>query len=280
MDLGLSDKPVLVTGGGSGIGRATALLAARHGAAVGVCDRDATAAEAVAAEIVQAGGTSIALVFDVIDEPAMEAALDKLSATFGPIRGLVACAGISRPAAAADMTDEIWNLVIGVNLTGVFQSCQSAGRRMIAEGGGSIVTIGSTAALGGHAGRAHYCASKHGVVGVTKVLALEWGHLGIRVNCVAPGAIDTPLLRNGVPADHVDAVLRDRTPMQRLGRADDVASAVLFLLSDAADHVNGAVLPVDGGASSGYMARWNGRDLASNTLLAAGVYSLPQESAR
>ena len=275
MDYGIRGRVIVVTGGGSGIGRGTSLLAAAQGAIVGVADANAEATEKVAAEIAAAGGTAMALAFDVVDEQATEAALDRLEAAHGPISGLVACAGISRPQPVEQMTDEIWNLVIGVNLTGLFQSCQSVGRRIIRAGkGGAIVTIGSTDSLGGHSGRAHYCASKHGVVGVTKVLALEWGHMGVRVNCIAPGAVDTPLLRNGVPGDHIDLVLQDRTPMNKLGNGDDLGRAALFLLSDAASYVNGVVLPVDGGVTSGYMARWNGRDLSSNALLEKGVYQL------
>lgn len=279
MDFGLRGRVVLVTGAGSGIGRATALRLADQGAMVGVGDRDEPAAAAVSDAIARGGGSALPLCFDVVDAPATEAALDRLEGAFGAASGLVACAGLSRPRPAAEMTDAVWDLVIGVNLTGVFQSCQSAGRRMIRGGGGAIVTIGSTASLGGHPGRAHYCASKHGVVGLTKVLALEWGHLGVRTNCVAPGAVETPMLRGGLPPDHIDQVLVDRTPADGLASADDVAGAALFLLSDAARHVNGAVLPVDGGASTGYLNRWNGRDIASNAPLERGPYGPSPETA-
>lgn len=218
------------------------------------------------------GVRALALPLDVTDEVALEEAGARVRAELGVPDGLIASAGISRAEAAEDLSDEIWDAVIGVNLTGVFLACQTIGRQMISRGRGSIVTIASLDALGGHAGRAHYCASKHGVVGLTMTLALEWGRLGVRVNAVA-GAVDTPLLRGGVPAEFIDGVLLDRTPLARLSTAEDQAMACLFLLSDAAAYVNGAVLlPVDGGISTGCFTRWNGADYASNVLLARGVY--------
>lgn len=272
MHFGLGGQIVLVTGGGSGIGRAAGLMAAQSGAAVAVCDVRSEAADAVAAEIVAAGGRAIALAFDVADEEATEAAFATCDATLGPVTGLVACAGISRPAPAEDVTDEDWATVLGVNLTGCFLSCRAAGQRMIKAGRGAIVTIASTDALGGHAGRLHYAATKHGVIGLTKTLALEWGRFGVRVNSVAPGPVDTPLLRAGVPGDYIEGVLVDRTPLNRLSNADQQASAILFLLSEAAAHITGVMLPVDGGMNTGYFNRWNGADLASVGLLESGAY--------
>ena len=273
VDFGLGGRVVVVTGGGSGIGRATALLAARSGAAVGVGDRNAEAAAAVAAEIVAAGGKAAALAFDVVDEQATDAAFENCERTLGPVDGLVACAGISCNAAAENVTDEDWAAVIEINLTGAFLTCRAAGRRMIARKGGAIVTIASTDGIGGHSGRIHYSASKHGVIGLTKGLALEWGRFGVRVNCVAPGPVETPLLHAGLPDSYIEDVLVDRTPLARLSAADDQANACLFLLSDAAAHVTGIVVPVDGGMNTGYFNRWNGADFASVALLERGVYA-------
>ena len=266
------DPVVFVTGGGSGIGRAMALMAARYGARVAVGDVNEPGARETVGLIAEAGGTALALALDVTSQQQTTTAVEHCEARFGPITGLITCAGTSQPQPSEDMTDAVWERIIGLNVTGTMLSCQTVGVRMLARGMGAIVTIGSTDSLGGHGGRAHYSASKHAVVGLTKVLALEWGHLGVRVNCLAPGAVDTPLLRGGVPADQIQEVLFDRTPMERLGSGDDMAGAAMFLLSSLASYVNGAVLPVDGGVTTGYIARWNGRDLASNTLLLSGAY--------
>jgi len=273
VDYRLGGRVILITGGGSGIGRATALLAANCGAAIGVGDVRPEAAAAVSAEIVAAGGRAVALPFDVSDEAATEASFSQCETALGPLDGLVACAGISRNAAAERVADEDWDAVMAINLTGCFLSCRAAGQRMIRNGRGSIVTIASTDALGGHSGRVHYSASKHGVIGITKVLALEWGRFGIRVNCVAPGAVETPLLHAGVPDSYIEDVLLDRTPLAKLASADDQANACLFLLSDAAPHITGIVMPVDGGMNTGFFNRWHGADLASAKLLERGIYA-------
>jgi NAD(P)-dependent dehydrogenase (short-subunit alcohol dehydrogenase family) len=272
LDFCLAGQVIMITGGGSGIGRQTALLVARQRARVVVCDANGNAAKAVSEEVRSAGGEATAAVFDVTDQQATEAAVQDVESSFGPIDGLVAAAGISRPHRAEELPLDMWNTVIAVNLTGVFISCQAVGRRMIVRGRGAIVAIASGDAFGGHAGRAHYCASKYGVVGLVQTLAIEWGRHGVRVNATAPGAVDTPLLRGGVPADFIEDVMIDRTPMQRLASADDQAMSCLFLLSEGARFINGAVLPVDGGATAGYLTRWNGADYASNALASKGIY--------
>jgi NAD(P)-dependent dehydrogenase (short-subunit alcohol dehydrogenase family) len=272
---GLDGRVILVTGGGSGIGRAAGLMAAASGAAIGVGDVRAEAAEAVAAEITAGGGRALALPFDVADDAATEAAFAACAAALGEVDGLVACAGISRPAAAEDIADADWDAMMAINLTGCFLSCRAAGRSMLRLGRGSIVTIASTDALGGHSGRLHYAASKHGVVGITKTLALEWGRFGVRVNSVAPGPVDTPLLHAGVPGSYLDGVLVDRTPLARLADATQLAHAILFLLSDAAAQITGVLLPVDGGMNTGYFNRWHGADLGSQSLLDSGAYAVP-----
>lgn len=272
LEFGLAGQVIMVTGAGSGIGRRTALLAAAQRARVVVCDANGDAAKAVGEEIRITGGEAFSATFDVTDQHATEAAVQDAERILGPVVGLVAAAGISRPQRAEDLPLEVWNAVIGVNLTGVFISCQAVGRRMIDRGSGAIVAIASGDALGGHAGRAHYCASKYGVVGLVQTLAIEWGRHGVRVNATAPGAVDTPLLRGGVPSDFIEDVMIDRTPMRRLASADDQAMSCLFLLSEAARFINGVVLPVDGGATAGYLTRWSGADYASNALASKGVY--------
>lgn len=273
LDFGLRGRVVVVTGGASGIGLACARRLVQDGARVAITDRDGPAVEAVLAELRQAGGTVTGHVLDVRDAAATGQAFAAVEAELGKLAGLVASAGTSGAAPAETLPEEEWRQVIDVNLTGLFLSCSAAGRLMIANGQGAIVTIGSIDALGGHPGRAHYVASKYGVVGYTKTAALEWGRHGIRVNCVAPGLVDTPLLRRGVPAHFASAVAEDRAPFGRMAQPDDIAGAVLALLSDATGFVTGAVLPVDGGLTAGYLTRAQGADLSSTRLLAAGVYT-------
>jgi NAD(P)-dependent dehydrogenase (short-subunit alcohol dehydrogenase family) len=276
MDYGLKGRVLYVTGGGSGIGCAIALEAARGGARVAVADAVAERAESVAADLRAMDCQAMACTLDVRDAAACEATVADIEKTLGPIDGMVACAGISPPQPATTMADEVWTRCIDVNLSGMFRSVQPVGRRMVERKRGAIVTISSVDGLGGHAGRAHYSASKHGVIGLTRALAIEWGRHGVRVNSVAPGVVDTPLVRANLPPDHVRHAMVDRVPMARLARADEQAGPTLFLLSDGASFVNGAVLAVDGGTSSGYFTRWNGADLGSRALLEAGVYGEPE----
>ncbi|MBX3574008.1 MAG: SDR family oxidoreductase [Mesorhizobium sp.] len=267
-----SGHVVMVTGGASGIGLATAEALAAAGASVGVADLQSHAARDVVEAISRSGGQAIALPLDVRDAAATEAAVAELEARFGPVGGLVTAAGLSRPAPAESMDEASWDLVVDTNLKGMFLSCQAVGRRMLAHGRGAIVNISSVNALGGFAGRSNYCSAKFGVTGLTDVLAIEWGRRGIRVNAVAPNGVDTPLVRNGIPPSFVTEVLENRTPLGRMAEPAEVASVVLFLLSDAASYVTGATLPVDGGLCAGFYTNRQGADLASAALLKAGVY--------
>lgn len=267
-----SGHVVMVTGGASGIGLATAEALAAAGACVGVADIQLHAARDVVEAISRSGGQAMALPLDVRDAAATEAAVAELEARFGPVGGLVTAAGLSRPAPAETMDEASWDLVVDTNLKGMFLSCQAVGRRMLAHGRGAIVNISSVNALGGFAGRSNYCSAKFGVTGLTDVLAIEWGRRGIRVNAVAPNGVDTPLVRNGIPPSFVTEVLENRTPLGRMAKPAEVASVVLFLLSDAASYVTGATLPVDGGLCAGFYTNRQGADLASAALLKAGVY--------
>lgn len=272
-NLGLAGRAVLITGGASGIGRECALALARERAAVAIADADAEGATATVREIEALGARAVATSFDVRDPAATDAAVESIEQELGPLDGLITAAGISRPAPATELAAESWEAVIGVNLSGTFYSCQAAGRRMVARGRGAIVTIGSVSSLGGQSGRAHYCASKAGVVGLTRDLAVEWGSHGVRVNCIGPSATDTPMIRAGIPESFVTGVMEDRTPLGRLAQPSEVASVCLFLLSDLASYVNGALLMADGGVSAGFFTRGHGRDFSSKALLAQGVYS-------
>lgn len=264
---------VLVTGGASGIGRATVEALAAAGASVGIADLQAGAARELADELSRSGRRALALELDVRDAAATEVAVEQVEAQLGPIRGLVTAAGLSRPAPAEAMEESTWDLVVDTNLKGMFLSCQAAGRRMLAHGRGSIVNISSVNALGGFAGRANYCSAKFGITGLTDVLAIEWGRRGIRVNAVAPNGVDTPLVRNGIPPSFLHEVLENRTPLGRMSKPEEVASVVMFLLSDAASYVTGATLPVDGGLCAGFYTNRQGADMASASLLKAGVYT-------
>ncbi|WP_187640041.1 SDR family NAD(P)-dependent oxidoreductase [Bosea sp. F3-2] len=273
VSLGLADRIVLVTGGASGIGRTCALALAGEGAALAIADSNAEGAAAVAREIKALGRRAVATSFDVRDAAATEAAVAGIEEQLGPLDGLITAAGISRPAPATELTSDSWEAVIGVNLSGTFYSCQAVGKRMVARGRGAIVTIGSTSSLGGQSGRAHYCASKAGVVGLTRDLAIEWGSYGIRVNSVGPSATDTPMIRAGIPERFVGEVMEDRTPLGRLAQPQEIANVCLFLLSELSSYINGALIMADGGVSAGFFTRRNGRDLSSKSLLATGAYA-------
>ncbi|VTU40495.1 Levodione reductase [Variovorax sp. PBS-H4] len=275
MDYGLRGRVIFITGGGSGIGRAIGIEAARGGAKVAVADAVAERAEQVASELRELGAEAAAETLDVRDAAACEAAVARVERTLGAIEGMVACAGISPPSAADAMPDEIWTRCLDVNLTGMFRSVQPVGKRMVERKRGAIVAIASIDGLGGHAGRAHYSASKHGVIGLTRALAIEWGRFGVRVNAVAPGVVDTPLVQANIPPDHLRYAMVDRNPLGRLCRADEQAGPTLFLLSDAASYVTGSVMTVDGGSSAGFFTRWNGADLGSRALLESGAYGEP-----
>lgn len=252
MSLSLEGQAVVVTGGGSGIGRACAMRAAAAGAAILVVDISARQAQAVADEISAVQGRAIALAADVRDREQVRAAFAHGESNLGPLTGLVAAAGVGGAASAESMDAETWSRVIDTNLTGLFYCAQAAGQSMLRRGRGSIIAIGSGAGLGGIHSRAHYCASKHGVNGLVKALAIEWGPAGVRVNCVAPGPVDTPLLRRHWPQERIDRIYLDRIPLRRLATPEDEAEVVHFLLSDASAYVTGVVLPVNGGLSAGH----------------------------
>lgn len=272
VDFGLKGKVVCVTGGASGIGREVAMALARDGAKIGVLDLRDEDISPIVAEIQDLNVSVVGYATDIRDSVATAAAIRNIESQLGPIDGLIASAGISGAGKAEHLSENEWNQVLGTNATGMLISCQEVGRRMIERGKGSIVAIGSIDGVSGHPGRAHYVASKFAVTGLVKNLALEWGRHGIRVNCIAPNLVDTPLLRRGMPQAFLENVVVDRTPMGRIARPEEIASAALMLLSDASSYITGVVLPVDGGLSAGFFTHQQGADLSSTRLLDAGVY--------
>lgn len=234
-------RTLVVTGGANGIGLGLARAFSRDGWSVVLADVDGAATAAAAAEI----GADAAVV-DVTDKASLVAACDAAAARHGGIDALVTCAGITRVSASAELPEADWRAVIDVNLTGTFLSCQAASPHL--REGSSVVTVSSIAAFRGMAGRAAYCATKAGVVALTRCLAVEWAERGVRVNSVAPGWVDTPFLRQAAADGHVDLdELRGRPPMGRLADVDDVVGAVRFLVSADAGFVTGQTLVVDGG---------------------------------
>jgi len=239
---------VLVTGGGSGIGAATARLCALRGAAVGVLDRDAANAHTVAESIRAEGGTAIDMACDVTDDGAVATAI-AASARLGRLTGLVTSAGIFHPPdlqPIEQVTVEDFRLVLDVNLTGTFSAVRHA-LPLLADGGGSVVTIASTAALRGHGFGSGYTASKGGVDALTRLVAVQYGPRGVRANCICPGGVDTPMSA-GAFGPGADERARKSVPLGRWAQPDDIAQVAAWLLSDGARYVTGQTFPVEGGA--------------------------------
>jgi NAD(P)-dependent dehydrogenase (short-subunit alcohol dehydrogenase family) len=247
----LEGKKAIVTGGAGGIGRATSLAMAAEGAAVAVVDLNGEAAEAVAAEIREAGGTAIALAADVSSEPDIERVVAAAASEFGGIDVVFNNAGIIRRTTAVETSVEEWDLVFGVNVRAIFLMCKHVVPVMAAGGGGSIVNTGSGWGLKGGGRAISYCASKGAVVNMTRALAIDHGPQGIRVNSVNPGDVDTGMLRDEARqlAQETTSFLAEAAdrPLGRMGQPREIAAAVVWLASDEASYVTGAAMVVDGG---------------------------------
>ncbi len=242
---------VLVTGGGSGIGRATALRLAAEGAAVGVLDRDVDHAEGTARDAARDGGPCVAIAGDVSREADVERAVAELVREAGPLSGLVSSAGIFHPGdfqPAADVSLDAFTAVLGVNLIGTFLAMKHSLPHLV-ERRGALVTIASTAALRGHGFGSGYTASKGGVDALTRLVAVQYGPRGVRANCICPGSVDTPMTGGVHSTPEAIEQAKRRIPLQKVAQPEQLASVAAFLLSDDASHMTGQTLVVDGGTT-------------------------------
>ncbi len=246
----LAGKVALVTGGRRGMGRTHALALASQGAKVAITDIDGGECAAVAEEIAANGGEAICLKMDVSKKSEVDAGFDEIIKKFGRLDILVNNAGIYAPKPALELTEEEWDRTININLKGQFLCAQRAAKEMAKNKWGRIINIASIASgqVGvGIMGGAHYTASKGGVIGMTETMAIEFAPLGVNVNVIGPGAIDTPMVQAAqIPKEVMDG-LTQRIPLKRIGKPEEVSAMVVFLASEESSYVTGATFYVDGG---------------------------------
>lgn len=246
-----STRNAVVTGGASGIGRGISLRLARDGANVAIFDLDRAGAEAVAEAIKALGRKALACQVDVADRAQVEAAVGRVREELGPIHILVNDAGIGEFVPLAQMSEAQWDRMIAIHLKGTFHCTKAVIRDMVDAKWGRVVSISSVAGLGGGPGLVHYSAAKAGIIGFTKALAQEVGPLGITVNAIAPGLIDTPILRKSdIPEEQLRQFIETivgRTPVRRVGVPDDIAAACAYLVSEEASFFTGQVVSPNGG---------------------------------
>ena len=242
-------KVAFVTGAANGIGRAAALAFAREGASVVVADVSEQGNQETARMIEELGERALAVRCDVSRAEEVKAALDKAVEAFGRLDYAFNNAGLEQPVtAAADLTEEQWDRIVGVDLRGVFLCMRHEIPLMLRHGGGAIVTTSAGAGVKGFAGQAAYCAAKYGIVGLSKAAALDYAKSNIRINAVCPGIVETPMMdrfSGGTPEGRERVIAQE--PVGRMGRPEEIAAAVLWLCSDAAAFVVGHAMVVDGG---------------------------------
>jgi meso-butanediol dehydrogenase / (S,S)-butanediol dehydrogenase / diacetyl reductase len=250
----LAGKTALITGAGTGIGRAIALAMARAGAEVALAARRRELLDAVASEIGGAGGVAVAIQCDVTNRASVENAIAVTVKRFGGLNVVVNNAGAALVADAEKTSDEDWRRILEVNLTGTFLVSRAALPEFRRAGGAAIVNIGSVLGLVARKDRAAYCAAKGGVTSLTKAMALDHAHEKIRVNCICPSIVETPLGTSSLASTgDVEEARRVRAleiPLGRLGRPEDVAELAVYLASDEASWVTGAAWPLDGGLTA------------------------------
>ena len=247
MPYDFSEKVALVTGAGSGIGKATAIRFAKAGATVVVSDVNAETGAAAAAEINETGGQAKFISCDVSDGAAIEALISEVVSSFGRLDCAFNNAGVN--PMLDQWEDDIFDKLLAINLRSIMTCLREEGKAMLTQGGGAIVNTASINGLVGNAAQPAYTASKHGVVGITKTAALQWAASGVRVNAICPGVVDTAMVAEVVKVPQFKEKIEAMTPMGRMARPEEIAAGVLWLCSDEASFVTGHSLVIDGGAT-------------------------------
>ena len=241
----LKGKVSIITGGASGIGRATALKFGQEGAIVAVCDLNQESIDSTVSEVKAAGGEAVGYIVNVTNKAQIADMVADLKTRFGRIDVLVNNAGIVQDAQLLKMTDEQFDLVVDINLKGVYNCAKAVVDTMVAQGGGVILNASSVVGVYGNFGQTNYAATKFGVIGFVKTWAKELGKKGIRANAVCPGFVATPILK-AMPEKVIQA-MEDRVPMKRMAQPEEIANLYAFLASDEASYINGAAIEITGG---------------------------------
>lgn len=250
----LENKIAIITGGGDGIGQSTAVLFAKEGASVVIADIDPARGMKTVDMIKNQNGESMFVEVDISKEDIVKNMVEKVVDAYGRIDILVNSAGILVGATVLDTTVEDWDKIMAINLRGMFLCCKYVIPEMIKAGKGSIVNIGSEAGITGFKNMTAYCASKGGVVNMTRCLALDFAEHNIRANCVCPGTTETPMVKKAIEiAPDPEKALRffEARPLLRLGRPEEIAAGILYLASDESLYATGAILSIDGGKTAG-----------------------------
>lgn len=256
----LKDRNVIVTGGGSGIGRATCVLAAREGANVAIADINRSSAEETGRLVVAEGRKAIVIEMDTAKADDAKRMADTTVGAFGTIDGLVCSAIKLRPSRLEELSEEDWDMVIDIGLKGYFLCAQAAGRIMLAQGRGSIVFVSSVGGVQAYNGAGAYSVAKAGAIMLGNLVGVEWGGRGVRGNTVSPGQVRTPMTEAMFQDPEIAAGRAAVVPMGRVGRPEEIAEACVYLLSDRASYVNAANLQVDGGQAESKMMHTPGRN--------------------